>query len=82
MVTKATELELNAIGEGTLGRTRPDEPIFILCGRDRCAPKTIRQWVENARNMGCQNEEKLADAMQLAVTMERWQAENFGKVPD
>lgn len=82
-VTKATELELNEMGEGCLGRSADDEPIFILCARDRSSSKTVRQWVQNAKDAGCTNEAKLEEALQLATDMDVWRAAHGGgKVPD
>jgi hypothetical protein len=82
-LTKAEELKANKHGEGCLGRSQDDEPIFILCARDRTASKTVRQWVQNAHDAGCVNRTKLDEALDLALRMDRWRAaHDGGKVPD
>jgi len=83
VATKALELELNAKGEGCLGRTADDEPIFILCARDRTSSKTVRQWVQNAKDAGCTNEAKLEEALKWAHEAGEWrETHGGGKVPD
>lgn len=70
-------------GEGCLGRSAPDEPVFILVARDRTASKTVRFWAQAAKDAGCQNEEKIAEAMRLATQMDDWRERHGGgKVPD
>lgn len=82
-MTKAEELRAAQEGGGCLGRSQDDEPIFILCARDRTASKTVRQWVQNAKDAGCANQAKLDEALDLAMQMDRWRAaHDGGKVPD
>lgn len=70
-------------GDSCLGRADMDEPIFILRANDRTSSKTVRFWVQAARDAGCQNEEKLEEAIAWAVEAEKWRnARGGGKVPD
>ena len=66
-----------------LANTKPDEPVFILCGRDALAPSTIREWASQARARGTAPM-KVAGALLIAENMERWQEEHpdLVKVPD
>lgn len=63
----------------------PDEPMFVLLGRDPDAPRLIREWVEERRNMISAKQRPIADlnmcaeASQLADDMEKWRRENDGK---
>jgi hypothetical protein len=83
LATKQSELDAAAKGEGCLGRSQDDEPIFILVARDRTSSKTVRQWVQNAKDAGCTNEAKLEEALALAFEMDKWrEAHGGGKVPD
>lgn len=62
----------------------PDEPVFVLLGRDLAAPGTVRQWAyqrERAIVAGEKPEEdraKVAEARALARTMEQWRANRDG----
>lgn len=60
---KSDAVKALAKGEGCLGRSQDDEPVFILVARDRTSSKTVRQWVQNARDAGCANETKLSEAL-------------------
>jgi hypothetical protein len=82
-MTKLEELEAAARGEGCLGRSADDEPIFVLCARDRAASETVRQWAANAASAGCKNTDKLNEALRQASLMDDWRARmGGGKVPD
>lgn len=50
----------------------PDEPMFVLLGRDPQAPALVRLWVEKRRAEG-ESLEKLAEAEKVATEMEAWQ---------
>ena len=60
----------------------PDEPMFVLLGRDRTAPGLVRTWaasreVENHRRGGKQTDKaKIAEARACADAMEAWQREH------
>jgi len=56
-----------------------DEPVFIIRGKDRCAPQTLRQYAENAERAGSPSEHH-ASARRQADAIEEWQKENEGKV--
>jgi hypothetical protein len=58
-----------------------DEPTFLLRAQDRCAPATVRDWAQRARNLGA-SEEKARGAMDIALEMEKWQQTHAAKVPD
>ena len=69
-------------GSGCLGRSSADEPVFVLCARDKVASMVVRDWADMAAKIGA-SEEKVAEARQLADRMERWRASHGGgKVPD
>ena len=51
-----------------LKKLDPDEPFFVLCGRDPTAPPKVRSWVED--NAGLQPPEKLEEALQCADAMD------------
>lgn len=50
----------------------PDEPIFVLLGRDRHAPTLVRLWALLRYRDG-EDEAKVAEALQCAKAMEAWQ---------
>ncbi len=45
-MTKALELESLAKGEGCLGKSADDEPVFILVARDMYAAEAVRHWAD------------------------------------
>lgn len=51
----------------------PDEPMFVLLGRDRDAPSLVRLWamVREARG---ETLEKAAEARACANAMEKWRS--------
>lgn len=49
----------------------PDEPMFVLLGRDPCAPILIGIWAELRKRMG-ENQEKVDEAEACEVACERW----------
>jgi hypothetical protein len=61
-----------------LEKAADDEPIFVLRGQDRIAPKTVRQWAENAKALGSPPEK-----VDVALAMEEWQKRTgIAKTPD
>lgn len=82
MTTKAMELKLAAEGRGCLGRSRDDEPIFVLCGRDPFAPIAIEAWcdaIEKVTPRGMMSDAKTAkikEARELAASMIAWRRDN------
>jgi hypothetical protein len=49
----------------------PDEPIFVLLGRDKQAPALVRIWAQVREDTG-EDPEKVAEARACADTMEVW----------
>ncbi len=69
-------------GVGCLGRSRADEPVFVLCARDKAASMAVRDWALLAEKLGAKPV-KVADARHLADRMEEWrEATGGGKIPD
>jgi hypothetical protein len=62
----AVELEF-----GSLAGVAKDEPIFVLCGRDRVAPTAIKAWIEAAR-LSNVPDAKLESAHVAIEAMEAW----------
>jgi hypothetical protein len=58
----------------------PDEPMFVLLGRDRHAPLLVRIWVLLRHREGKEDDAKLEEAVQCAAAMEQWQL-GLGKKP-
>lgn len=62
----------------------PDEPMFILLGRDPSAPSKVRAWAEDRQTdirLGKRPETDMSavtDARQCADDMERWRDQNNG----
>jgi hypothetical protein len=69
-------------GVGCLGRSQADEPVFVLCARDRASSMIVRDWASLAEKLGAKHE-KVADARAVADRMETWRERHGGgKVPD
>ena len=49
----------------------PDEPMFVLLGRDRHAPKLVRLWAE-MREADGEKADRVAEARACADAMEKW----------
>lgn len=62
----AAELEF-----GSLAGVAKDEPVFVLCGRDRVAPTAIKAWIEAAR-LSNVPDAKLESAHAAIEAMEAW----------
>lgn len=80
-MTKKELLDAVAKGEGPLGRSHDDEPVFVLVGRDRVAPTILRIWSMLARLMGAPTR-KCGTAVTEAIAMDMWQKAHGSKVPD
>jgi hypothetical protein len=67
-------IELKA---GCMSKAFPDEPTFVLLGRDVCAPMVIRAWIEARIITGKNNREdhQITEARRMALMMEREQVE-------
>jgi hypothetical protein len=69
-------------GAGCLGRSKADEPVFVLCARDKAASMTVRDWATLAERLGAKPA-KTAEARELADRMEAWRERHGGgKIPD
>lgn len=79
-MTKEATVAAAAAGEGCLGRSAEDEPVFVLVARDEFAPQTIRDWARRVRFHGAK--EKADGAERVAAAMEEWQAFHGSKKPD
>lgn len=51
----------------------PDEPMFVLLGRDPCAPILVELWAKLRQKTG-ENIEKVAEAVSCALAMSVWAA--------
>jgi hypothetical protein len=77
------ETKANPNPNGCLAKALPTEPMFILLGRDRAAPATIRFWADQRAQLGIedgesQDAEQLSEAIDTAEAFARWRAENEG----
>lgn len=69
-------------GVGCLGRCQADEPVFVLCARDRAASMAVRDWAALASKLGA-NPAKVSEADAIADRMEAWRLKHGGgKIPD
>lgn len=81
-VTKKETLDAAVIGGGCLGRSQDDEPVFVLCARDKTAPQSVRLWALHLQTHYGESE-KVRSALALADQMEAWQKKHeTAKVPD
>lgn len=62
----AAELE-----HGSLSALGKDEPLFVLCARDRIAPTAIKAWIEAAR-LSNVPDHKLESAHAVIEAIEGW----------
>lgn len=53
----------------------PDEPMFVLLGRDRHAATLVRVWALLRSESG-EDEEKVAEALACADAMQQWRREH------
>lgn len=66
------------------GAALPDEPLFVLLGRDKLAPGLVRAWADEREDAVARGDapeadrEKIAEARACAVRMERWREQNDG----
>ena len=64
-------------------RLLPNEPVFIIRGKDAVAPAAIRAYAKESALRGA-SPEHVAECQQVAEEIEAWQANNpaLVKVPD
>lgn len=60
-------------------KAQPDEPMFILLGRDPLAGALVRLWAEMRLSTG-EDPKKVAEATACAHAMDQW-AKSLGKTP-
>ena len=58
----------------------PDEPMFVLLGRDRHAAGLVRLWALLRQRDGGTSDAKIAEALACADAMDAW-AKTLGKDP-
>lgn len=59
-----------------------DEPVFLIRGKDKAGPPTLRNWAYHAQRLGA-SPAIVEKAFQWAAEMERYQAETGNsQVPD
>ncbi len=51
----------------------PDEPMFVLLGRDRHAPAVVEFWARLRDEEGGTEETKIREALKCANDMREWQ---------
>lgn len=81
-MTKQETLEAARRGEGCLGRSQDDEPVFVLTARDRIGAQAVRAWAHIAAAHDV-DAGKVRGAFEVADRMDAWRgAHGGGKVPD
>jgi hypothetical protein len=55
-----------------INKAAPDEPVFVLRGKDICSAFAVRQWANVAEAGGHHEPEKIAHARQWADKMEAY----------
>jgi hypothetical protein len=73
------ETKANPNPNGCLARALPDEPMFILLGRDPSAPAAIRGWVDERSKLENQDSSQLAAALNDASEFEAWRIAHDGE---
>lgn len=58
-------------GEGCLGRSQNDEPVFVLVARDRHASSVVRRWAEMTAHFDGASA-KTDEALKIADQMDEW----------
>lgn len=58
-----------------------DEPVFLIRGQDKVAPRVLRFYASCAHAAGCSSD-LIKTVMQQASDMETWQKEHGGKFAD
>ncbi len=73
MTTKLETMTAAATGEGCLGKSADDEPVFVLCARDPLASMTVRTWATGAIAAKL-HIPKITSALEIANEMDAWRA--------
>lgn len=61
-------------------KAEPDEPMFVLLGRDPTAALIVSLWISLRRELGKDDPQMLAEASDCSVEMAKWAA-RLGKDP-
>ena len=76
-MTKKDELEAALKGEGCLGRSADDEPVFTICGRDPVAGDVLRYWADKREmlasrtgTLDAQEKDKIKNARLESIDMD------------
>ena len=80
-MTKAEVLAAAARGEGPLGRSADEEPVFVLVARDVFAVAAVEDWIRSAAHAGVPDL-KVHGARQVYAAMLAWRKAHGAKVPD
>jgi len=61
--------------DSCLNKALPEEPIFVLLGRDVAAPYAIRMWAAERwiKGKNISADRQINEALELANAMEEWQ---------
>ena len=54
----------------------PDEPMFVLLGRDPCGPSLVRMWIQMRLDLGTISGSKAEEAFKCVDDMEAWSGEH------
>lgn len=57
-----------------LNKAAEDEPVFVLRGKDPCAPDAIRFWADCASEREEHEDEKIEEALKMADQMDAYRA--------
>lgn len=60
---------------------KPDEPVFVLLGRDPVAPFMVALWADLRRQLGLSDEAQVQEASDCGVAMVEW-GQGLGKTAD
>lgn len=85
MGKKSDELDALSRGEGCIGKSQDDEPMFTIVARDVLSSETVRAWANMLVARGVPgNHPKVIEARACANEMESWRDANpdKAKVPD
>lgn len=71
-MNKSETMEAAERGEGCLGRSQGQEPVFVLVARDVCATAAVKAWIHAALEYLPPNHPKIVDAHATLKAMETW----------
>lgn len=62
-------------------KAEPDEPMYVLLGRDHLAPELVRAWAWEYLRNGGRDAAKAQEALDCAAAMEKWRHEHVSPKP-